>query len=144
MTGLTFAELAHMPYVEQPDSIEGVTEEWFESQKELIESRIKLYELNASMPQAARRWETDKLRKLIERLRKFTNEVLIERKRQKTAVNPQTPAETEKDSITDLYERQRDYDEYVDRLLELKKKDEQIARQTEFLRKSPKNKAGIV
>ena len=144
MTGLTFAELAHMPFVRQPDSIDGITEEWFESQKELIESRISLYELNASMPQAARRWETDKLRKLIERLRKFTDEVLTERKRQETAMNPQTPAETEKDSIMDLYERQRDYDEYVDRLFELKKKDEQIARQTEFLRKSPKNKAGIV
>lgn len=142
-TGLTFADLVHMPYVTQPDSIDGITEEWFEFQKKVIDEKISAYELSSSIPQTARRWETDKLRKLIEQLRKFTTKVLKERSRLEQAIRPVIPPENERDPITEMYERQRDYDVYVDHLLDLKKKDEQFARQTEFIRKSPKKKANF-
>ena len=90
MKGLTFAELAHTPFVQQPDSIEGITEEWFSKQSDYIEQKIAAYE--KSIPSAsAREWEVRKLRNIIERLRKFTTEVLTERARLAEAQKPVEP-----------------------------------------------------
>lgn len=124
MTGLVFADLAHMPYVSQPDTIDGITEEWFNVQRVNIEKKIAAYE-RSIISTSARYWEIGKLRKLIERLRKFTTEVVASRAVHETA---STPVEPEHDPIREEYARQQRYEKKVDELLSTKKQDEEIAR----------------
>lgn len=124
MTGLVFTDLAHMPYVSQPDSIDGITEEWFQEQKLYIEKQIDGYEHFYS-PSFERELQIGKLRKLIERLRKFTTGVVASRAVHETA---STPVEPEHDPIREEYARQQRYEKKVDELLSKKKQDEEIAK----------------
>jgi len=130
MTGKTFADLAHMPFVTPPDSIDGITEEWFNEQRDFIEGKIASFE-KSNTSTSAREYSIGRLRSRIDFLRKFTDEVLKERaemqKQDEKTVMPSEPQKTE-------YQRQQEYDEYVDGLLKKAEKDRKLARDLEYFK----------
>lgn len=116
MKGLTFAELAHTPFVRQPDSIEGITEEWFSKQSDIIEQKIAAYEKSITSA-SAREWEVRKLRNLIERLRKFTTEVLTDRARRESSQKPAAPPSPQINPYQEMAEAQAKHEAYVEELI---------------------------
>ena len=135
--GMTFAELAHTPFVQQPDSIKGITEEWFSKQSDYIEQKIADYEKSIKSA-SAREWEVHKLRNIIDRLRKFTTDVLTDRDTQERAKRSSVSHEPEKETFLDECKQQQLYEECVDHLLEKSKRDREIARQYDFYKKNIK------
>ena len=116
MKGLTFAELAHTPFVRQPKSIEDITEEWFDEQRDLIESKIAAYEQSIQSASALE-WKVRKLRGLIERLRSFTTEVLSNRARLEADARPSEPSVPKTDLFQEDAEARAMHEAYVDELI---------------------------
>lgn len=131
----TFSALANMPFVSQPESIDGITEEWFVMQRDRIEEKIN--EMKKSYPAYAVIHKVKELNERIEHLRKFTADVISYRAKQQIndSVRPYDD---------DLSQREQEslqsYDDLVDHLLAKSKYNRDIARQNELVLKSARRK----
>lgn len=120
---LKFEDLKHEPFVDVPDSIDGITEEWFAKQKERIEKKIAQYE-QSNIPRDSKQRTVRKLQERIKRLRAFTDEVL----KSETAESPEPVEQLPRQSIDyeEYYNSARRYDEFVDSLIKQKEKQESL------------------
>lgn len=130
--GLTFEDLAHIPFISKPNCIEEITEEWFRLQRITIENKIAAYN-DSITSDSARSYELKKLQNILNRLQKFTENVLSSRKKQESIQPHVIPAKANANPIYQEYNK-RQYDNFVDSLIAKRKRDEEIAKQTEYLK----------
>lgn len=121
---LKFEDLKHEPFVDVPDSIDGITEEWFAKQKERIEKKIVQYEQSSTIPRESKQRTICKLQYRIKRLRAFTDEVL----KSEAAESPKPVEQLPRQTIDyeEYYNAARRYDEFVDSLIKQKEKQESL------------------
>lgn len=127
--GLTFEDLAHIPFVHRPADVNGITEDWFREQSEIIRKRIETYIQNPHISISDKEYKINKLQRLIDDLCKFTTSEISKRDNQNNAViiTPRNPFQEE-------YERQLQYNKLVDGLFEKKRQDDELSHQTEGIR----------
>lgn len=132
---LTFSDLAHIPGIDVPDSLDGITSEWFERQKEHIEEKIKKYQSFSRL--GVEMYESRRLREKIERLRVFTDGVLKQReaKEQKNTEPPvQLPTRGYEESA-EYAEAIKRNEEHVEQMIAKRKREEEMNQFLESLKK---------
>lgn len=139
-----FSALAHMPLVSQPESLDNITDEWFQEQRDIIEKRIQV--IKRSLPGYAIIHQVKELNERIEFLRKFTADVISERAKQNQEDKSVIAPEIMNNHSFIEEDRQQRYEDFVDGLLEKRKRNEEIARQTECFKQMVNSlkKNGIV
>lgn len=132
---LTFADLAHIPGVEVPDSIDGITSDWFNRQKEHIEEKIRIYQSSSIL--GVEMFESRRLNERIERLRIFTESVLRSREAEKKK-KPKPPvqkAKTKYEESIEYSEAVKRNEEHVEKIIAKRKKEEELTQFVESLKK---------